>query len=116
VTASTLLATMRTVSYIWKQEKQKRSVQEIARQSGKLYDKLVGFTNDLLQIGQRLDQAQSSYHEAMKKLKEGKKGSTLIGQAERLRQLGADTSKTLHPSLLDAGDEEEEESREEETV
>ena len=108
VTASTLLATMRTVSYIWRQEKQKRSVQEIARQSGKLYDKFVGFTNDLLQIGQRLDQAQSGYQEAMKKLKEGKKGSTLIDQAEKLRLLGADVTKTLPPSLLDTEEEEEE--------
>ena len=109
VTASTLLATMRTVSYIWKQEKQKRSVQEIARQSGKLYDKFVGFTSDLLQIGQRLDQAQSSYHEALKKLKDGKKGNTLIGQAEKLRLLGANTTKTLPLSLLDTEEEEEEE-------
>lgn len=106
VTASTLLATMRTVSYIWRQEKQKRSVQEIARQSGKLYDKFVGFTNDLLQIGQRLDQAQSGYQEAMKKLKEGKKGSSLIDQAEKLRLLGADVTKTLPPSLLDTEEEE----------
>ncbi len=60
VCPSTLLATMRTVSYIWKQDKQKRSVLEIARQSGLLYDKFCNFVEDLKIIGTRLDSAQSS--------------------------------------------------------
>ena len=60
VTTSTLLATMRTVSFIWKQEKQKRSVLEIARQSGLLYDKFCAFVDDLKSIGQRLEQTQSA--------------------------------------------------------
>ncbi|MEO1714799.1 MAG: DNA recombination protein RmuC, partial [Bacteroidota bacterium] len=100
VTSSTLLATMRTVSFIWKQDKQKRSVLEIARQSGLLYDRFVAFVEDMQTIGQRIDQAQSSYHSAMQKLKTGKKpGSTLIGRAERIRELGARTTKRLPESL-----------------
>lgn len=96
VSTTTLLATMRTVSYIWKQEKQKRSVLEIARQSGLLYDKFVGFVEDLQAIGQRLDQAQQSYHLAMNKLTlSKKKGDTLIGRAEKIKELGAKTSKSL---------------------
>lgn len=102
VSTSTLLATMRTVSYIWKQEKQKRSVLEIARQSGLLYDKLVGFVEDLQGIGQRLDQAQEGYHMAMNKLMYSKKkGDTLIGRAEKIKDLGAKASKSLPPDLLD---------------
>ncbi len=101
VTTSTLLATLRTVSYIWKQEKQKQNVQEIARQSGLLYDKLCGFVEDLQDIGYRLDQAQQSYAAAFNKLKESpKKGDTLIGRAERIRQLGARSAKRLPPELL----------------
>ena len=100
VTSSTLLATMRTVSFIWKQDKQKRSVLEIARQSGLLYDRFVAFVEDMQTIGQRIDQAQSSYHSAMQKLKTGKKpGSTLIGRAERIRELGARTTKRLPENL-----------------
>ncbi|MCB0572782.1 MAG: DNA recombination protein RmuC, partial [Phaeodactylibacter sp.] len=68
VSTSTLLATMRTVSFIWKQEKQKKSVLEIARQSGMLYDKFVSFVEDLRSVGQRLEQAQGAYHDAMNKL------------------------------------------------
>lgn len=102
VTTSTLLATMRTVSYIWKQEKQKKNVIEIARQSGLLYDRFVAFVEDLKAIGHRLDGAQSSWHDAMNKLKHGKRyGNTLIGRAERIKALGAKASKSLPAELLE---------------
>ena len=109
VTPSTLLATMRTVSYIWKQEKQKQSVFEIARQSGLLYDKLVGFVEDLRGVGARIDQANEAYHNAMQKLLESRKyGDTVLGRAERIRKLGAKASKLLPKELLAASEEEEE--------
>lgn len=109
VTTSTLLATMRTVSYIWKQEKQKNSVLEIARQSGMLYDKFVNFVEDLRALGQRLNQAQGAYQDAMNKLVDSRKfGDTLVGRAERIRGLGARVSKSLPPTLLDGMQEEEE--------
>ncbi len=104
VTTSTLLATMRTVSYIWKQERQKKNVIEIARQSGMLYDKFCAFVDDLKLIGQRLDQAQGAYEGAMNKLSESKKfGDTLIGRAEKIKQLGARASKHLPKELLEEG-------------
>ncbi|HEY1008533.1 MAG TPA: DNA recombination protein RmuC, partial [Daejeonella sp.] len=43
VSPSTLLATLRTIASIWKQERQNRNVVEIARLSGEMYDKFVGF-------------------------------------------------------------------------
>lgn len=102
VTTSTLLATMRTVSYIWKQERQKNNVLEIARQSGLLYDKLCTFVDDLRTLGQRLDLAQNAYHDAMNKLVDSSKhGNTLLGRAEKIRALGAKTSKRLPQELLD---------------
>lgn len=102
VTNSTLLATMRTVSYIWKQEKQKRSVVEIARQSGLLYDKFCAFVEDLQAIGQKLDSAQGAYEKAMRKLVSSKKqGDTLIGRAEKIKSLGAKASKSLPRDLLE---------------
>ncbi|PHL00498.1 DNA recombination protein RmuC [Neolewinella marina] len=102
VTPSTLLATLRTVSYIWKQENQKKNVLEIARQSGMLYDSFVAFTDDLRKVGHRLDQAQASYQAAFNKLSTGGKyGATLIGRAEKLRRLGAKTKKRLDSQLLE---------------
>ena len=100
VTTSTLLATMRTVAYIWKQEKQKNNVLEIARQSGLLYDKFVNFVDDLKGIGLRLDSAKNAYDSAMNKLVDSKKyGDTLIGRAERIKELGAKTNKSLPKEL-----------------
>jgi len=102
VTTSTLLATLRTVSYIWRQEKQKHNVLEIARQSGLLYDKFCLFVEDLQLIGQRLNQANSSYSSAMNKLTDSKKfGDTLIGRAEKIKELGAKTNKQLPSSLIE---------------
>ncbi len=106
VTTSTLLATMRTVSFIWKQEKQKNNVLEIARQSGLLYDKFVAFVGDLRGIGVRLDQAQGAFKDAMNKLQDSPRfGDTLLGRAERIRELGAKASKKLPKELLSPTDE-----------
>jgi len=102
VTTSTLLATMRTVAFIWKQEKQKKNVLEIARQSGLLYDKFVNFVDDLKNIGNRIQQTQAAYGDAMNKLVDSKKfGDTLIGRAEKIKDLGAKTSKQLPNELLE---------------
>ena len=106
VTTSTLLATMRTVSYIWKQEKQKNSVIEIARQSGMLYDKFVNFVDDLKAVGLRIDNAKNSYDNAMNKLVDSKKfGDTLVGRAEKIRELGAKTNKRLPKEMTAKGSE-----------
>lgn len=101
VTTSSLLATMRTVAHLWKQEKQTRSVLEIARQSGLLYDKFVAFVEDLRTIGNRLDNARTAYDDAMNKLTSAARpGDTLIGKAEKIRELGARASKSLPQELL----------------
>jgi DNA recombination protein RmuC len=101
VTTSTLLATMRTVSYLWKQEKQKNNVLEIARQSGLLYDKFVGFIEDLKRVGLQLDNARDSYQDAINKLNDSKKyGDTLVGRAERIKELGAKASRSIPADFL----------------
>jgi DNA recombination protein RmuC len=106
VTTTTLLATMRTVSYIWRQERQKKNVLEIARQSGLLYDKFVNFVEDLREVGLRLDHAQSAYHDAMNKLSDSKKyGDTLLGRAQKIKELGAKATKSLPPELTEVLEE-----------
>ncbi|OAV44803.1 DNA recombination protein RmuC [Lewinella sp. 4G2] len=102
VTPATLLATLRTVNFIWKQDSQKKNVLEIAKQSGLLYDGFVSFTEELQKVGKQLDRAQVTYQGALKKLSTGGKyGSTLIGRAERLRTLGAKTKKRINQQLLE---------------
>ncbi|MCB0520233.1 MAG: DNA recombination protein RmuC [Lewinellaceae bacterium] len=102
VTTTTLMATMRTVSFIWRQERQKKNVLEIARQSGLLYDKFVSFVDDLQEIGLRLNQARNAWDGAMNKMSDSKRfGDTLIGRAQKIKELGAKTSKRLPADLLD---------------
>lgn len=98
VSTSTLLATLSTVSSIWRQENQKRNVIEIAKQAGSLYDQFVNLTDDLIKVGNQLKTVQGSYDVSMKKLT-GK--GNLIKKVESIKKLGATTSKNLNQTLLD---------------
>ena len=102
VCPSTLMATLRTVAHLWRQDHQNRNALEIAKQCGTLYDKFVGFVDDLEKLGQRLEQAQTSYHDAFNKLKSGK--GNLIRTAEKVRELGVKPSKSIPAPLLDSSD------------
>jgi DNA recombination protein RmuC len=100
VCPSTLMATLRTVAHLWRQDHQNRNALEIAKQCGNLYDKFVGFVEDLEKLGQRLDQAQTSYHDAFNKLKTGK--GNLIRSAEKVRELGVKPTKNLSTPLIES--------------
>src|SRR3990172_2410157 len=99
VSPSTLLATLRTIASIWRQEKQNKNAMEIAHQSGALYDKFVGFIHDLKLVGDRIDQAKGSYNDAWNKLKDG--SGNLMGRIEKIKKLGAKTSKSLPQNIVD---------------
>jgi DNA recombination protein RmuC len=105
VCPSTLMATLRTVAHLWRQDQQNRNALEIAKQCGSLYDKFVGFVEDLEKLGQRLDQAQTSYHDAFSKLKSGK--GNLIRTAEKVRELGVKPSKNLSTPLIESSTDSE---------
>jgi DNA recombination protein RmuC len=98
VSPTTLLATLATIENVWKQEYQNRNAMEIAKRGGLLYDKFVGFVDNLEQIGTRIRQTQDSWSSAMKQLSTG--SGNLVGQAEKLRKLGANASKTLPQDLV----------------
>ena len=99
VSPSTLLATLRTISAIWKQELQTKNALEIAKQSGALYDKFVAFVEDLSDIGKNIDRTQTAYGAAFNKLKEGK--GNLISRAQSIEKLGAKVTKALPQNLVD---------------
>ncbi len=103
VSPSTLIATLRTIASIWKNEYQNRNAMEIARQGGALYDKFVGFTDDLVKLGVGLKATQKTYEDAMNKLSEGK--GNLVKKAESIKKLGAQASKNIDPRLLDRSEE-----------
>ena len=107
VSPTTLLATLKTVSSVWKQERQTKNALEIARQSGALYDKFVGFLSDLEKIDKGLKTSQDAYNGAINKLKVG--SGNLIGRAEKIRSLGAKTSKQIDTKYLEENDKQIEE-------
>lgn len=98
VTHSTLMATLRTVHGIWKHERIARNHLAIADRAGALYEKFVGFTEDLGRIGKHVNDAKDSYEKALSKLSEGP--GNLVRQVEMLKELGARTNKGLHDKLL----------------
>jgi DNA recombination protein RmuC len=96
---TTLLFVIRIVDNLWQQELQARSVQDVMNRGAELYDKFVGFVNDLEAVGKSLRGADASYSNAMKKLSEGR--GNLIRQVELLKQLGIRTGKQIPRGLLD---------------
>ncbi len=107
ISPATLLATLRTIANIWKQDSQNNNALEIAKQSGALYDKFVGFIDDMVRVGKQMDTAKETYGDAMKKLSDG--SGNLIRKIENIKKLGANASKQLPQNLLDrAGIDEEE--------
>ena len=99
VSATSLWSTLRTVGTLWRQERQNANVQEIIRQASDLYDKFVGFSEELIKVGSQMDTAKRSYENSMKMLVEGK--GNLVRRTENLRVLGLKNSKTVHPNLVD---------------
>lgn len=107
VSPTTLLATLRTVASIWRQEKQTQNALEISRAGGALYDKFMGFLNDLEDIGKRISQLQGSYEAASSKLSKGK--GNLVRAVEKLRKLGVKSEKQIPATFLPREDMDDEE-------
>lgn len=99
VSPSTLLATLRTIASMWKQERQTRNVLEIAKEAGTLYDKFVGFLQDLDKVGEQLNRAVRAHEEATRKLSTGP--GNVVTKVEKLKKLGARASKQIGGNLLD---------------
>jgi DNA recombination protein RmuC len=99
VCPSTLHATVRTIAHVWRQEHQNRNAQEIARLCGAMYDKFVGFVDDLDGVGKSISQTQKNYDEAYKKLTTG--NGNLVRSAQRVKELGVKPNKSLPNTLIE---------------
>ncbi|MDA3871135.1 MAG: DNA recombination protein RmuC, partial [Candidatus Marinimicrobia bacterium] len=100
VSPSTLWATLQTIAYIWRQDNQTKNATEIARQSANLYDKFVGFLEDLQNIEKHLNNTRDSLKGAKNKLKSGK--GNLIGRVEKIKKLGIKTEKNIPKEFQDS--------------
>ena len=99
VSPTTLLASLRTISSVWKNERQTKNAQDIAEKAGNLYDKFVGFVKDMENIERSLNSAQNHYNDAFNKLSSGR--GNLVRRAEQLKELGAKTNKSIPDNLID---------------
>ncbi len=99
VCPTTLFATLRTVASVWRLEMQNKNAQEIARQGGQLYDKIEGFVKDMQVMGKQIDTVSKTYSLAMNKLHDGR--GNILSKTEKLKELGAKTSKSLPAELMD---------------
>ena len=98
ISPTNLIAALKMIVSMWRQEYQNKNALEIARQGGELYDKFVGFLDDMTDIGTKLNQTQKGYENAMKKLSTGK--GNLVKKAENLRELGVKTKKNISGDLM----------------
>ncbi|MDO8696336.1 MAG: DNA recombination protein RmuC [Pseudomonas sp.] len=99
VSPTTLLATLRVIDSLWRQERQSLNAREIAERAGALYDKFVAFVVDLDELGSRVQQLDKAYAAARNKLVDGR--GNLVARVENLKQLGARASKSLPAELLE---------------
>ena len=102
VSPSTLLVTLRTIQNIWRYEHQNKNALEIADRAGALYDKFVGFVNDLERVGDQIENTRKAYDGAHNKLVSGK--GNLIGRAQSLIDLGVKSRKQLPATVLQESD------------
>jgi DNA recombination protein RmuC len=98
-TPTTLMIALKTVANVWQVERRNKNAEAIADRAGKLYDKFVGFIEDMQAIGKRLDSTRDTYDSAMKKLSIGQ--GNVVRQVEQLKEMGARTAKTLPQSFVD---------------
>lgn len=99
VSVPTLLATLRIIDAMWRLDSQNRNAEEIVKQGTALYEKFVGFTEDMRAVGQHLGRSQEAYESAMNKLSTGK--GNLVNRAESMRRLGLNNKKELPPELIE---------------
>jgi len=98
VSSSTLLVTLRAIESVWRRHKQTLNARKIAEQAGNLHDQFVLFVEALQEIGQRLDQARTSYDQALSRLSTGR--GNLVKRTIELQKLGARTEKQIAPALV----------------
>ena len=103
VSPTTLLATLRTIANVWKQEYQSQNAMDIAKQGADMYDKFVAFVEDMIKVGKLMDDSKKTYSEAMNKLHEGK--GNLVRRAENMKKLGVKAGKQLPQGLVDRAEE-----------
>lgn len=105
VSPTNLLVALRTVNNIWQYEYQSQNAQRIATDAGKLYDKFVGFLDDMQKMGNAIDSVKKNFEGAMNKLSTGR--GNLVTRVDNFRKLGVQTNKKIDAKLLEDEDDDQ---------
>lgn len=105
ISPTNLIAALKMIESMWRQEYQSQNAQLIAQKSGDLYDKFVGLVEDLIDVGNKLRSTQNAYESSMKKLSEGR--GNLVKRSQEIKDLGLKTKKDLPKGLLERADKED---------
>jgi DNA recombination protein RmuC len=106
VSPTTLMMALRIIDNLWQVEIHNRNAQDIAQRAGALYDKLQGVVEEVDKLGKQIGTVQGTYDTLYGRLAGGR--GNLVGQAEKLRELGAPVKKVIAPQLNVIGDVEPE--------
>ena len=105
-----LISALRLSLDLWKRENQVKNVQAIIKRGTALYEKIVGFTDTFLSIGDKLTGLQKDYDKAFNQLSDG--NGSVVKQAEMLRGMSLTPKKRISARLLPRDEEPEEEEEE----
>ena len=92
-----LITSLKLIVDLWKREYQNQNAIAIADRGAKLYDKFVGFVDNLEKVGKHIGNAQTSFDDAYKQLSTG--NDNLVLQATKLKKLGVKNKKELSKAL-----------------
>ncbi len=98
VSPTHIFSVMQILAQLWRQDKQNRNAEEIARLGGLLYDRIAGFVAEFENIDKALNQARKAYDKSLRGMTSG--STSIIRTAERLRDLGARTKKRISSKTL----------------
>jgi len=88
---------LRMIEALWQQDRQDRNVRKIEDSAGRVYDQFARFADGMGELGGSLQKAQESYDLAIKRLCGGK--GNLMRRMEELKDLGANSSRVIHPAI-----------------
>jgi DNA recombination protein RmuC len=105
VNPTNLITSVKLISDLWKRERQNRNIEKIVERGSKLYDKFVGFVENMQDIGKHIEKARDAYAESFSQLSTGK--DNLVLQATKLQELGIKNKKELSKDLKESASDNE---------
>lgn len=105
VSPTHLISALKLVEQLWQHDRMTHNVLDIATAGGNMYDKFVGFVEDMLRIEKAITSTREAYDKALNKLTEGK--GNLVSRAEKLKKMGAKVSKSLPTAMVETDNDDE---------